>query len=228
MKVQNKTILIVEDDVKIRKLIKLFLEKEGYEVFEAEDGEAGKRLFKEHDPCFAILDLMLPKTQGDELCRWIREEEKSDIGIIFVTAKTTEDERILGLKAGADDYVTKPFSPSELVTRVDTVLRRTGTRCQKLSKKGLTLKPRKGEVTYKGDTLELTSFEFRILEYLMIHAGQVISRQQILDALYEMNQKIVSERTIDVHIRHLRKKLQSITHQSFIQTVRGMGYKFDA
>ncbi|MGM0841658.1 MAG: response regulator transcription factor [Bacillota bacterium] len=228
MKVQNKTIMIVEDDTKIRKLIKLFLEKEGYEVFEASDGEEGKQLFKEHDPCFAILDLMLPKTQGEELCRWIREEEKSDIGIIFVTAKTSEEERIHGLKAGADDYVTKPFSPSELVTRVDTVLRRTGTRCQKLSRKGLTLKPLKGEVTYKGDVLELTTFEFRILHFLMTHAGQVISRQQILDSLYDMNQKVVSERTIDVHIRHLRQKLQELTRQQFIQTVRGMGYKFDA
>jgi DNA-binding response OmpR family regulator len=228
MKVQNKTIMIVEDDMKIRKLIKLFLEKEGYEVFEASDGEEGKQLFKEHDPCFAILDLMLPKTQGEELCRWIREEEKSDIGIIFVTAKTSEAERIEGLKAGADDYVTKPFSPSELVTRVDTVLRRTGTRCQKLSRKGLTLKPLKGEVTYKGEVLELTTFEFRILHFLMTHVGQVISRQQILDSLYDMNQKVVSERTIDVHIRHLRQKLQELTRQSFIQTVRGMGYKFDA
>ncbi|MFI8575850.1 response regulator transcription factor [Rossellomorea aquimaris] len=228
MKVQNKTIMIVEDDMKIRKLIKLFLEKEGYEVFEASDGEEGKQLFKEHDPCFAILDLMLPKTQGEELCRWIREEEKSDIGIIFVTAKTSEEERIYGLKAGADDYVTKPFSPSELVTRVDTVLRRTGTRCQKLSRKGLTLKPLKGEVTYKGDVLGLTTFEFRILHFLMTHAGQVISRQQILDSLYDMNQKVVSERTIDVHIRHLRQKLQELTRQPFIQTVRGMGYKFDA
>ncbi|MGR3765827.1 response regulator transcription factor [Rossellomorea sp. NS-SX7] len=227
MNVQNKSILVVEDDSKIRKLIRIFLEKEGYEVFEAGDGEEGKRMFKEHDPCFAILDLMLPEIQGEELCRWIREDEKSDIGIIMVTAKAGESERIQGLKTGADDYVTKPFSPTELVTRVETVLRRTSNRCQKLSRSGLTLKPQKGEVTYKGMPVELTAFEFRILHFLMTHPGQVISRQQILDSLYELHEKVVSERTIDVHIRHLRQKLQEGTSMSFIETVRGMGYKFN-
>lgn len=225
--VQNKSILVVEDDAKIRKLIKIFLEKEGYEVIEAGDGEEGKRLFKVHDPCFAILDLMLPEIQGEELCKWIREDEKSDIGIILVTAKTSENDRISGLKTGADDYVTKPFSPTELVTRVETVLRRTSNRCQKLSRNGLTLKPQKGEVTYKGKPVELTAFEFRILQLLMTHPGQVISRQQILDSLYELQEKVVSERTIDVHIRHLRQKLQEGTSLNFIETVRGMGYKFN-
>jgi DNA-binding response OmpR family regulator len=225
--VQNKSILIVEDDAKIRKLIKIFLEKEGYEVIEAGDGEEGKRLFKVHDPCFAILDLMLPEIQGEELCKWIREDEKSDIGIILVTAKTSENDRISGLKTGADDYVTKPFSPTELVTRVETVLRRTSNRCQKLSRNGLTLKPQKGQVTYKGNPVELTAFEFRILQLLMTHPGQVISRQQILDSLYELQEKVVSERTIDVHIRHLRQKLQDGTSLNFIETVRGMGYKFN-
>jgi DNA-binding response OmpR family regulator len=225
--VQNKSILVVEDDAKIRKLIRIFLEKEGYEVFEAEDGEEGKRLFRECDPCFAILDLMLPKIQGEELCTWIREEEKSDIGIIMVTAKTSESDRIAGLKSGADDYVTKPFSPSELVTRVETVLRRTSGRCQKLSRNGLVLKAKKGEVSYKGNPIELTAFEFRILHLLMKHPGQVISRQQILDTLYELHEKVVSERTIDVHIRHLRQKLQACTSINFIETVRGMGYKFN-
>lgn len=227
MNVQNKSILVVEDDAKIRKLIKIFLEKEGYEVIEAGDGEEGKRLFKVHDPCFAILDLMLPEIQGEELCKWIREDEKSDIGIILVTAKTSENDRISGLKTGADDYVTKPFSPTELVTRVETVLRRTSNRCQKLSRNGLTLKPQKGEVTYKGKPVELTAFEFRILQLLMTHPGQVISRQQILDSLYELQEKVVSERTIDVHIRHLRQKLQEGTSLNFIETVRGMGYKFN-
>jgi DNA-binding response OmpR family regulator len=225
--VQNKSILVVEDDAKIRKLIKIFLQKEGYEVIEAGDGEEGKRLFKEHDPCFAILDLMLPEVQGEELCKWIREDEKSDIGIILVTAKTSENDRISGLKTGADDYVTKPFSPTELVTRVETVLRRTSNRCQKLSRNGLTLKPQKGEVTYKGNPVVLTAFEFRILQLLMTHPGQVISRQQILDSLYELQEKVVSERTIDVHIRHLRQKLQEGTSLNFIETVRGMGYKFN-
>lgn len=227
MNVQNKSILVVEDDAKIRKLIRVFLEKEGYEVLEAEDGEEGKRLFKECDPCFAILDLMLPKIQGEELCTWIREEEKSDIGIIMVTAKTSEFDRITGLKTGADDYVTKPFSPSELVTRVETVLRRTSDRCQKLSRNGLVLKAKKGEVSYKGNPIDLTGFEFRILHLLMKHPGQIISRQQILDNLYELHEKVVSERTIDVHIRHLRQKLQACTSINFIETVRGMGYKFN-
>ncbi|MBM7583573.1 two-component system phosphate regulon response regulator PhoB [Bacillus pakistanensis] len=226
MPIQRKNILIIEDDDKIRKLMKIFLEKEGFEVIEAADGKEGQDLFILHDPCFVILDLMLPYVNGEELCSWIRGKQNSQVGIIMVTAKSSEEEKITGLKIGADDYITKPFSPSELVMRVETVLRRTNNHCKKMSIGGLTIKPEKGEVTYKGEMIDLTAFEFLILYYLMVNHGQVISRDQLLDYLYKAQEKVVTERTIDVHVRHLRKKLHLLALDHYIQTVRGMGYKF--
>ncbi|MCP3740398.1 response regulator transcription factor [Rossellomorea sp. BNER] len=223
---RSKNILIIEDDDKIRKLMRIFLEKEGYEVIEAADGKIGQDLFILHDPCFVILDLMLPHINGEELCSWIRGKQNSQVGIIMVTAKSSEEEKITGLKIGADDYITKPFSPSELVMRVETVLRRTDNHCKKISIGGLTIKPEKGEVKYKGEIIDLTAFEFLILYFLMVNHGQVISREQLLDYLYTSQEKVVTERTIDVHVRHLRKKLQILALDHYIHTVRGMGYKF--
>jgi DNA-binding response OmpR family regulator len=223
---RSKNILIIEDDDKIRKLMRIFLEKEGYEVIEAADGKIGQDLFILHDPCFVILDLMLPHINGEELCSWIRGKQNSQVGIIMVTAKSSEEEKITGLKLGADDYITKPFSPSELVMRVETVLRRTDNHCKKISIGGLTIKPEKGEVKYKGEIIDLTAFEFLILYFLMVNHGQVISREQLLDYLYTSQEKVVTERTIDVHVRHLRKKLQKLALDHYIHTVRGMGYKF--
>lgn len=131
MELRGKTILVVEDDRKIRNLIKIYLEKSGFEVIEAADGEEGQNKFEQLDPCFVIMDLMMPKQSGEALCQRIRSEWKSDVPIIMLTAKVDEQERINGLKLGADDYVTKPFSPQELVVRVETVLRRTTNRCSK-------------------------------------------------------------------------------------------------
>lgn len=224
----GKSVLIVEDDPKIRQLVKIYLMKDGYEVIEAANGEEAKQKIRELDPCILILDLMLPKVSGEEICRWVREDLKSIMPIIMLTAKASEKERINGFKLGADDYVVKPFSPAELMVRIEAVLRRTASRCGKLTFTGFTIKPTKGEVWLNGEELELTNFEFKILHTFMQHPEQVLSREQILAFIYEKNEKIVSDRTIDVHIKHLREKIKEKTPKDYIQTVRGMGYKFVA
>ncbi|WP_068776259.1 response regulator transcription factor [Paenibacillus sp. FJAT-26967] len=230
MKPIGKSVLIVEDDRQIRHLIKLYLEKAGYDVQEAADGEEGLRLFESYDPCFVILDLMLPGLSGEELCRIIRADYRSDIPILILTGKAEEKDRIRGLQMGADDYVTKPFSPAELVVRVGTVLRRTSERCGKISFRGLTAKLHRREAKYKGKLLPLTLHEFHLLYYFMKHPNQIVTREQILRELYPNHTKLVIERTIDVHVSKLREKLAAAAPNAeaadFIETIRGMGYRF--
>lgn len=228
MNTKGKSILVVEDDHKIRQLVKLYLEKEGYEVYEAKDGEEAIHCFKTVDPCFVILDLMLPAKSGEEVCQVIRADLKAEVPIIMLTARVGEEERIKGLKMGADDYVTKPFSPAELLARVESVLRRTSHRCSKITYRGLTLKPLRGEVHYRGETVPLTQHEFTLLYYLMRHPNQILSREQMIGELYPHQEKIVTERTIDVHVGKLREKLSVHGEQEWIETVRGMGYRFVA
>ncbi|WP_261134216.1 response regulator transcription factor [Bacillus sp. Marseille-Q3570] len=227
MNTKGKTILIVEDDPNILQLIKRYLEVAGYEVWTAENGEEARRIFQESDPCFVLLDLMLPGESGESVCRWIREDMKSNAPLIMVTAKVSETDRINGLRMGADDYITKPFSPKELVARVETVLRRTENRCSKLSYQGITLKPIKMEVRVDGKVVELTHHEFQLLYYLMRHPGQILSRGQIIDELYPNHEKIVGDRTVDVHIGKLREKIGK-GKEDLIGTVRGVGYQFVA
>ncbi|RST77121.1 response regulator transcription factor [Siminovitchia acidinfaciens] len=224
----GKSVLIVEDDPKIRNLVKIYLTREGYEVIEATNGLEAKEKIEEMDPCILILDLMLPGISGEEICRWVREEYKSMMPIIMLTAKVSEKDRIKGFKLGADDYVVKPFSPGELMVRIEAVLRRTASRCGKLSFIGFTIKPAKGEALINGEQLELTHFEFKLLHIFMQHPDQILSREQILSFIYENNEKAVSDRTIDVHIKNLREKIKDKTPKDYIQTVRGMGYKFVA
>lgn len=226
---KGKTILIVEDDAKIRQLLKIYLEKEGYEILLAADGAEGMKLFEKLDPCFVIMDLMLPHKSGEELCQWIRSDMKSDIPIIMLTAKVDEADRIQGLQLGADDYITKPFSPREVVARVETVLRRTANRCSKISYRGLTLKPHRGEVKFNGELIPLTVHEFKLLYFLMRHPNQILSREQILQELYPNEERSVIDRTVDVHISKLREKLEAMGGAPrFIETIRGMGYRFNA
>ena len=222
----GKSVLVVEDDAKIRNLVRIYLEKEGYEVIEAKDGYEAKEKIEILDPCILILDLMLPGISGEEICTWVREDLKSLMPIIMLTAKVTEKDRIKGFKLGADDYVVKPFSPAELMVRIEAVLRRTASRCGKLTFTGFTIKPAKGEVLINGEQINLTQFEFKLLHTFMQHANQILSREQILQYIYENNEKAVSDRTIDVHIKHLREKIKEKTPKDYIQTVRGMGYKF--
>ncbi|WP_433921074.1 response regulator [Paenibacillus taichungensis] len=228
MRAEGTGILVVEDDVKIRKLIVLYLEKEGYEVIEAGDGEEALDAFKKNDPCLVILDLMLPKISGEEVCKSIRGDLKEGIPIIMLTAKVEENNRIEGLKSGADDYVTKPFSPGELVARVESILRRTSQRCSKLTYRGVTIKQLRGEVHYNGEAIQLTQHEFRLLYFLMVHPNQILTREQIIDELYPNNEKVVTERSIDVHIGRLREKLIWDGDNALIETIRGMGYRFVA
>lgn len=226
---RGKNILIIEDDMKIRKLLKLYLEREGYEVLEAENGEEGREAFQKYDPCFVITDLMMPKLSGEELCTWMRNELKSDIPLIMLTAKIAEAERIKGLQMGADDYITKPFSPQEVVTRVNTVLRRTSNRCSKISYKGLTIKPLRGEAKYNGNIIPLTQHEIKLLYFFMRHPNQILSREQILGELYPNEEKSVIDRTVDVHVGKLREKIETSSEvPCFFETIRGMGYRFVA
>ncbi|MDR6124836.1 DNA-binding response OmpR family regulator [Bacillus sp. SLBN-46] len=224
----GKSVLIVEDDPKIQNLVKIYLKKDGYEVTEAVNGIEAKEKIEDLDPCILILDLMLPGISGEEICRWVREDLKSMMPIIMLTAKASEKDRIKGFHLGADDYVVKPFSPAELMVRIEAVLRRTASRCGKLSFTGFTIKPAKGEAWIDGEQLELTHFEFKLLHTFMQHPNQVLSREQILTYIYENNEKAVTDRTIDVHIRNLRGKIKEKTPKDYIQTVRGMGYKFVA
>lgn len=198
-------------------------------MLEAADGREGMCLFEQQDPCFVIMDLMLPYTSGESLCQWIRSEMKSDVPVIMLTAKVDETARIQGLQMGADDYITKPFSPQEVIARVETVLRRTSNRCSKISYRGLTLKPHRREVKLNGERIALTMHEFKLLYFMMRHPNQILTRDQILYELYPNEERSVIDRTVDVHISKLRDKIEAVEGAPrFIQTIRGMGYRFDA
>lgn len=226
---RGKSILVVDEDKGVRKQIKDELETAGFEVLEANSGKEAKDIFLQLDPCFVILETILPERDGVELCSWIRTNQKSEIPIMIVSKLTGDEDIIRGLRIGADDYLKKPFNPHELIVRVETVLRRTAQRCNKISYRGITLKPLKGEVKYRGLPISLTLHEFRLLYFLMRHPNQILTRLQILDELYPNDQKLVSERTIDVHILRLREKFKVRKQdQEVIETVRGVGYRFVA
>lgn len=225
----DQTILIVEDDKMIRELVSIYLKKAGYDVVEATDGEEAKEVFLTKHPCMVILDLMLPKLSGEEFCTWVREQERNEVSIIMLSAKARTEDKINGLKIGADDYMVKPFHPEELVAHVEAVLRRTGQFCQKITYNGLCIKPRKGEVLLFDEQLKLTKHEFNLLYYFMENPNVVITRQALLDQLYPYDDKMVLDRTIDAHIKKLRGKIErNPSAPSRIKTVRGMGYTFVA
>ena len=225
----EKTILIVEDDHKTSSLVALYLEKEGFKTVVAEDGLAAIETVKRLQPDFVILDLMLPRMDGWEVCRHIRRS--SDVPIIMLTAREDEVDRISGLTLGADDYVTKPFSPRELVARVKAILRRTRfqTRDEQTVFKaaGLVLDTEKIQVTLHGKRIPLTPHEYKLLEALMSGRGKVLSRQKLLEYLYPNDEAIVIDRVVDVHIGKLRQKIkEDPANPRFILTVRGIGYRF--
>ena len=225
----KQTVLVVEDDKMIRELINIYLTKAGYEVIEAEDGEAAKEVFLKKHPCLVILDLMLPKTSGEEFCQWVRSQERNEVSIIMLSAKSRTEDKINGLKIGADDYVVKPFEPEELLAHMEAVLRRTGQFCQKIAYDGLCIKPRKGEVLLFDQEVKLTKHEFLLLYYFMENPDAVISRENLMNQLYPYEDKSVLDRTIDAHIKNLRKKIEeNPAEPKRIITVRGMGYKFVA
>lgn len=220
-------VLIIEDDRKISDLIKLYLENNGYGVTQAYDGEEAQQLYLSVRPCLIILDLMLPKISGEEFCRWVKEGLSEDPGVIMLSAKAKTEDKISGLRLGADDYMTKPFSPEELLAHVEAVLRRTGHVCQKLIHEGLEIKPRKGEVWLDGALLEVTHFEFNLLFFLMENIDQVFTREQLLEQLHPGGESDILDRTVDAHVKKLRRKIEDDPRKpKRILTVRGMGYKF--
>ncbi len=222
-------ILVVEDDKKTASLIKLYLEREGFQILIAHDGRQGLELAERHKPVFVILDLMLPVLDGWEVCRQLRKS--SDVPILMLTARGEEVDRVSGLTLGADDYVVKPFSPRELVARVKAILRRRRPeipdREKVLSFEGLTLDLEKHKVILEGQPVLLTPHEFRLLQTLMAIPGKVFSREELLDRLYPRREATVIDRVVDVHIGKLRQKIeQDPSHPRYILTVRGAGYQF--
>ncbi|MDP2931061.1 MAG: response regulator transcription factor [Chloroflexota bacterium] len=221
-------ILVVDDEQKIVSTVRAYLEREGYHVLEANDGRQALEISQQEQPDLIVLDLMLPEIDGLEVCRQIRRS--SDVPIIMLTARQEDADKLIGLELGADDYVTKPFSPRELVARVKVVLRRarpvqTHTTPSRLVLGELSLDEGRFEATCHGQLLSLTATEFRILAALARNTGRVLSRAQLLDILGESYEGY--ERTIDVHVKNLRRKLASASTGKGcnITTVHGVGYK---
>ncbi|MBS9403322.1 phosphate regulon transcriptional regulator PhoB [Halomonas sp. TRM85114] len=224
-----KTVLIVDDEASIREMIAVALEMADYHVLEADDAQTAHAMVVDHQPDLVLLDWMMPGTSGIELARRLkREETTAEIPIIMLTAKGEEDNKIQGLDAGADDYITKPFSPRELVARLKAVLRRATPRGVEdpVEIEGLMLDPVSHRVSIEGKSLEMGPTEYRLLQFFMTHQERAYTRGQLLDQVWGGN-VYVEERTVDVHIRRLRKALGD-AHHHLIQTVRGTGYRFSA
>lgn len=223
----GKTVLIVDDEPAIREMIVVALEMADYECLEAADALEAHSLIIDKQPDIILLDWMLPGTSGIELARRLKKEETTaDIPIIMLTAKVEEDNKIRGLEVGADDYITKPFSPRELVARLKAVLRRATPPGidSPIEVDGITLDPASHRVTANDASLNIGPTEYRLLQFFMTHQERVYTRSQLLDQVWGGN-VYVEERTVDVHIRRLRKALGE-HHDYLIQTVRGAGYRF--
>ena len=224
----TKLIAVIEDEPDIIELVSLHLKRGGFSAEGFLDAETFLKFINNRLPDLIILDLMLPDADGLEICKYLKKKDEfSSIPLIMLTAKGDETDRILGLELGADDYVTKPFSPKELVARVKAVLRRKGQREERqIINVGDTLAvdTEKYEVRVEGEKVELTSTEFRILQLLCSRGGRVYTRDQILDYLWG-DEKAVLDRTVDVHIKNLREKLGNA--KEFIKNVRGIGYKLE-
>ncbi len=224
----SRTIMLVEDEAPIREMLKIVLEQAGFSVNEAEDFDIALEKMVEPYPDLVLLDWMLPGGSGVQLARKLKEHEFTrDIPIIMLTARGEEEDKVRGLEAGADDYITKPFSPKELVARIKAVMRRvTPTASDELINfAGLVLDPVAHRVSANDDRVEMGPTEFKLLHFFMVHAERVYSREQLLDNVWGTN-VYVEDRTVDVHIRRLRKAISVHGHDSMIQTVRGAGYRF--
>ena len=221
------TILVIDDEKDLIELVRYNLEKEGFDVIAATDGQSGLEVVKKHRPDLVVLDLMMPGLDGLQVCQQLRSDPRSGrVPVIMLTAKATEADRVVGLEMGADDYIVKPFSPREVVARVKAVLRRTVSQQeirQEIRHGELVIDLSGHEVNYKGQRVALTATEFRILEFLAARPGRVFSRDEIIDAALG-NETAVFDRTVDVHITAIRRKLGAGADQ--IETVRGFGYKF--
>ena len=222
-----KHILVVEDERPIREMIAFGLKRAGFEVREAEDSRSARSAIADRRPDLVLVDWMLPDTSGLELTRAIkRERETRDLPIIMLTARAAEADKVAGLDGGADDYLTKPFSPRELVARVNALLRRSGgpEAGEALNLGRLSIDRAGHRVSAAGTPVVVGPTEYRLLEFFMLHPDRVYSREQLLDRVWGGN-VYVEERTIDVHIRRLRKALEEHDCDQYIQTVRGAGYR---
>ena len=222
-------ILVAEDDRHTASLVSLYLEREGFDTIEAYDGQSALDIAGSRPLSFVILDLMLPRVDGWEVCRVIRRD--SNVPILMLTARGEEVDLVAGLTLGADDYMTKPFSPRELVARVKAVMRRSRkdepAAGRILGGGELTLDPERRQVLLRGEPVTLTPHEYNLLKALMERRGRVFTRAELLRHLYPNGETVVVDRVIDVHVGKLRQKLeQDSSDPKFIITVRGLGYKF--
>ncbi len=222
------TVLIVDDESAIREMLGFILAREGYHYQAAADAEQAWRRIKEALPDIVLLDWMLPGASGVDLARRLKRESNTcHLPLIMLTARDDEEDKIRGLNVGADDYITKPFSPAELIARIRAVLRRSAPLASKevVEVDGLRLDPSSHRLSARDKPLEVGPTEFRLLHFLMTHPERVYSRSQLID--YVWGETIyVEERTVDVHIGRLRKSLEISDHDKLVQTVRGVGYRF--
>ena len=224
----ESTVLIVDDESAIRDMVSVALEVAGYRCLQAENARNAHALIIDESPDLVLLDWMMPETSGLELLRRLRRDElTAKLPVIMLTAKAEEDNMIQGLDSGADDYMSKPFSPRELIARIKSILRRQETEVQEepIQVDGLLFNPVSHHVSINGQALAMGPTEFRLLSFFLSHQDRVYSRDQILDHVWGGN-VYMDERTVDVHIRRLRKALSIDGHERFIQTVRGAGYRF--
>jgi two-component system, OmpR family, phosphate regulon response regulator PhoB len=224
----TRQILIVEDELPIREMIAFGLRRAGFEVREAGDSRSARSLLADRRPDLLLVDWMLPDMSGLELTRLVKREAATrDLPVIMLTARATESDKITGLDGGADDYVTKPFSPRELLSRINAVLRRSpgASDEETLQLGGLVMDRASHRVTARGQQIDLGPTEYRMLEFFMQNPERVYARAQLLDRVWGGN-VYIEERTIDVHIRRLRKALEAVRLDGLIQTVRGAGYRF--
>jgi DNA-binding response OmpR family regulator len=231
--VPERPILVVDDDAKIVRLVRTYLERDGFTVVTAADGPAALDAIERHRPALVVLDLMLPELDGRAVVRAVRrDDEAAATPILIVSARGSTLDRIAGLEDGADDYLPKPFSPAELVLRVKSILRRSATAtAERPSRPPLTLADLvvdldRYEVTRDGNPIPLTRVEFRLLVALIAAGGRVLTRDQLLDAVYGQDQADVLDRTVDVHVGRLRDKLgDDADAPRYVATVRGIGYR---
>jgi DNA-binding response OmpR family regulator len=227
---KNATVLVVEDEPSIAEVVELYLKRAGFKVKVAGDGQAALEAVEQQMPDLVVLDIMLPNIDGLEITRWLRDQ--GDVPIIILTARRGEADRIAGLEMGADDYVVKPFSPQELVSRVRAVLRRTMDRSEDAQEKqikfeDLTIDPQTRLVSALGEEITLTAKEFELLWLLALHPRQVFTRQQLLERVWGLSD-FIDPGTVTVHVRRLREKIEvDPSKPSHIKTVWGVGYKFE-
>lgn len=226
-------VLVVDDEASVVEVVSLYLQREGFKVRVARDGRAAISAIRQQLPALVVLDLMLPEVDGLEIMRRLRDDPTSNVPVIMLTARQQEVDRIYGLELGADDYVTKPFSPAELVSRVKAVLRRThgatgaGQGERPLQFTGLTIDPITRLVTVQDTTIELTATEFNLLYFMAAHPRQVFKRDQLLENVWGFSE-YVDPSTVTVHIRRLREKIEADpSNPMWLLTVWGVGYKFD-